>query len=228
MHQLINKKKIYFYLVTLIFLSTISNINFKEKINNKFVIKKINLVTNKEQIKDVILKNIDYLYDKNILFINKNILIDKLNNLNFVEDINIKKKYPSDLFVEANQTDLIALTYINENKYFVGRNGKFIKSELLYKENIFLPIIFGRFDAEDFIYLRSILIKKKINPEKIIKYYYHKNKRWDLYFENNILLKLPSNDLITAIDNYNKFQKLNNINPNTEVDLRIKDRIILK
>ena len=121
MHQLINKKKIYFYLVTLIFLSTISNINFKEKINNKFVIKKINLVTNKEQIKDVILKNIDYLYDKNILFINKNILIDKLNNLNFVEDINIKKKYPSDLFVEANQTDLIALTYINENKYFVGR-----------------------------------------------------------------------------------------------------------
>ena len=50
----------------------------------------MNLVTNKEQIR-CNLKNIDYLYDKNILFINKNILIDKLNNLNFVKDINIKK-----------------------------------------------------------------------------------------------------------------------------------------
>ena len=35
--------------------------------------------------------------------------------------------------------------------------------------------------------------------KKIIKYYFHKNKRWDLYFKNNILIKLPNKNIDEAI-----------------------------
>ena len=33
---------------------------------------------------------------------------------------------------------------------------------------------------------------------KINKYYFHKNKRWDLYFENNILIQLPNKNISEA------------------------------
>ena len=68
---------------------------------------------------------------------------------------------------------------------------------------------------------------KKINTIKIKKFYYHKNKRWDLYFENNSLIKLPENRIEEAIDLYVDFSNQNKIESNSIIDLRIPERIVL-
>ena len=49
------------------------------------------------------------------------------------------------------------------------------------------------------ILFHSEKVKSKIvDNSKISKYYFHKNKRWDLYFNNSILLKLPEKNIDNA------------------------------
>ena len=63
---------------------------------------------------------------------------------------------------------------------------------------------------------------------EITKYNYHKNKRWDLYLKNNILIQLPNKKIDKAINLYKQFELNNKINPNAITDLRISDRLIFK
>ena len=227
MHQLINKKKIYFYIFSFFILTTIFNKNYFNSLSKSFLVKKIEVETNNEQIRERILNNTEGLINNNILSIDKKTLVSKLNKLNFLKTINITKSYPSTLVIDLKVTKIIAITYINQKKYFVGDNGKFILAKN-FTNNNFLPVIFGKFSIPEFLELKNKLKIEKINHSKIIKYYYHKNKRWDIYFDNNIILKLPNTKISNALKIYKNFKKNNKIYPNTVVDLRIVNRIILK
>ena len=227
MHQLINKNKIYFYIFSFLFLTTISNESLIKKLKNYFLITSIEVKTERNDIKEEISSKINYLFYKNILSIKKKPTIKILDELNILESIKIKKKYPSTLIIEAKKTDLLGITFINEKKYYVGKNGKFIKSEEIIKQNN-LPFIFGKFDIKNYLSLISILSNQNINFDKITKYYYHKNKRWDLYFDNNILIKLPDSNIEEAIILYNNFKSIEGIKSNSIVDLRIQKRITIK
>ena len=227
MHQLTNKNKIYFYIFSFLFLTTISNESLIKKLKNYFLITSIEVKTERNEIKKEISSKINYLFYKNILSIKKKPNIKILDELNILESIKIKKKYPSTLIIEAKKTDLLGITFINEKKYYVGKNGKFIKSEEIIKQNN-LPFIFGKFDIKNYLSLISILSHQNINFDKITKYYYHKNKRWDLYFDNNILIKLPDSNIEEAIILYKNFKSIEGIKSNSIVDLRIQKRITIK
>ena len=67
-----------------------------------------------------------------------------------------------------------------------------------------------------------------VNDENIFKFYYHKNKRWDLYFDNGVIIKLPSKNVDQALNYFNQFVITNKISPNTVIDLRIPKRLILQ
>ena len=124
------------------------------------------------------------------------------------------------------KTNLIAITYLDQKKYYVGSNEKFIlASQISNSKN--MPIIFGKFDVSEFTLLKEIIRNTKINEKEIVKYYFHKNNRWDLYFKNNILIQLPSKNIPDALKLYMQFKKTNKLNPNAIIDLRIKDRLIL-
>ena len=97
----------------------------------------------------------------------------------------------------------------------------------LFKEKEKLPIIFGNFEIKEYLSLKSKLSKYDIDQKKIKKYYFHKNKRWDLYFNNNIILKLPQKNINYALKVYKEFKNLNELRANSIVDLRIPNRIIL-
>ncbi len=226
MHRLINKKKIYFYIFSFLFLSTISNQQFLKNIKQKFIINKIIVDSDTEIINNVILSKTKFLIDKNIFLINKKLLYEKLNTLDFLENIKITKNYPSTIKISAKKTNLIAITYFDQKKYYVGSNGFFISfNKISYQDK--LPIIFGNFDIPQFFFLREKLREQKIDYKKIIKYFYHKNNRWDLYFENNIVIKLPEKKIDKALNLFKQFSVNNKINPNTIIDLRIPKRLIV-
>ncbi len=225
MLQLINKKKIYFYLVSFLFISTFFNHNLIDNLKNTFKIENIEIENTKKEINDIILSNTDFILDKNIFFINKNFLFEKMNKLNFIESISIKKKYPSTIKIKTRETDLIAITYIEKKKYFVGMNGNFILAKNFLNHQK-LPTIFGKFNTDDYIFLQQELLNQKIDLKQIIRYYFHKNKRWDLYLENNILIQLPNKNIDIAIGLYKQFKLNNKINPNATIDLRIPNRLI--
>ena len=227
MLQLINKKKIYFYILVFFTLTTFFNNNFDKFYKKKFLINKINIYIEPAAFNEQIKLRLYYLKSENIFSINKNVIKDKVNSLNYLENIQIKKVYPETINITASQTDIIAITYLNQKKYFVGNNGKYILANKLNIKKK-LPTIFGKFEISDFLLLKSALNDVEVSINNITKYYFHKNKRWDVYFNNNILIKLPNRNISHAYKLFNKFKQSNEIKPNTVVDLRIKNRIVLK
>ncbi len=226
MLQQINKHKLYFYLSSFLLLSTITNTNLKNLIGNYFMIKNINIKNDNLEIKKKIYSKTKYLKDENIFKIEKSILYSKLKELNYLENIIIKKNYPSTLLITATETDLIAITYKEKKKYFIGKNKEFINSKKI-KTKKELPIIFGKFDVSNFLHLQDLIKKHNLNYKKINKYYFHKNKRWDLYLENNILIMLPNKNVRDALKLYIKFNEKNEIKSDAIIDLRIENRLIL-
>ena len=227
MLQSINKKKIYFYLVSFLFISTIFNNNLISSLKNVFKVREVEVENVKKEISENILSNTSFLKGENIFFVNKNFLIERLNKLNFIENINIKKKYPSTINIITQETSLIGITYIDQKKHFVGLNGKFIfEKDIINKKK--LPVIFGKFNPDEFILLQKELLKQKVNLSHINRYYFHKNKRWDLYFKNNIIVQLPNKNYSKAIELFREFKISNKIASDTIIDLRVENRLILK
>ena len=225
MLQSISKYKLYFYIISFLFISTMINYNVLNDFKKFFLISNIQIKTNFNKIDKKILTQINYLFDKNIFFIKKNHVLENLTDLNFLENIEIKKNYPSTILIKATKTNIIGMTYLNQKKYYVGLNGRFIYSEnLSVKKKV--PLIFGIFQISEYIELLSILKKQNINAESISKFYFHKNKRWDLYFKDNTIIKLPNTKIEKAIENYKSLKK--DMKPNTIIDLRIANRIIIK
>ena len=118
------------------------------------------------------------------------------------------------------------MTFLNGKKYYISSNHKLISANE-YSIDISSPVIFGNFEIDDFMKLLILLKKNNINVKSIDKYFYHQNRRWDLFFDNNIILMLPSKNLNNAINIYKKFENNNKINQNSRIDLRIQNRLIL-
>ncbi len=227
MPQLINRKKIYFYIFIFLFLTTITNYNFLNNIKENFLIKEIDIKSSSEFIKDKISLELNYLDNQNIFLLEKKTIFNKLSNISYIENISIIINYPSKLIVKATKTNLVAITYIGQKKYYIGQNGKFINSETIVA-NETLPIIFGKFKITEYLDLIRILDQYFIDNQNINKFFFHKNKRWDIYFKNNIILKLPNNNIGKALNIYKKYVNSNKISFNTVIDLRIPGRLILK
>ena len=90
-----------------------------------------------------------------------------------------------------------------------------------------LPNIFGE-NAEN--YFKDFLQHLKDNnfPDKNIRnYFYFQSGRWDLELENNILLKLPKNNIKISLDNSLEFINFNNYTNNKIIDTRVKNQIIV-
>ncbi len=226
MHLSINKKRIYFYIICLFLITSISNQEILSNFKELFLIKKININLNKPELNNKILLNLDYLIDKNILFLNKKNFLTNISSINYLENIKIEKNYPSTIIFSANKTKLLASTFINQKKYYIGENNQFILAEdINISKN--LPTIFGKFNISEFIDLQNELNNQNIDQSSILKYFFHKNKRWDLYYPNNKIIMLPNKNITKAITLYKKFEAENKIGPDTIIDLRIENRLVL-
>ena len=226
MLQSINKLKIYFYIFSLLFLTTIINKDIISNIIYFFIIKNLNIVSETDLLKKKILKEINFINESNIFFIKKKKLSNKLKNINYIDEFKIKKIYPSSLIVQVKKTNLIGITFINNKQYYVGENGNFISVNSIRNKDK-LPFIFGEFNIQDFLNLKLKLSDSDIIFSNIKKYHHHKNRRWDLYLNDNVLIQLPNKNIKNALNLYKKLKTNNEIKPNMIIDLRIPNRIIL-
>ncbi len=203
------------------------NHKFPKILKDNFLLNNIKINIESPYIKNQIELSLNNLMNNNIFFLDKKNIENRLMKFDYLENVFVTKNYPSTLIINANMTELLAITFLDQKKYFVGNNEKFILAKELNNDKE-LPLIFGKFSIEDFIKIKKILANGGIDQKKINKFYYHKNKRWDIYFDNNIILKLPNTKISSALKIYKNFKKNNKIYPNTVVDLRIVNRIILK
>ena len=226
MLQSINKKRIYFYLLILLLLSSTFNFNIISKFKTLNLIKDIKIVGLSEKEKIILEKNLEIFLNNNIFSISRKDVRKILSNSTFLHDYNVVKVLPSTLLVNINKTEFIGKTLIDGEKFYIGKNGKFTKMFLVEKEYN-LPQVFGNFQVNEFLKLQNLLIESGYNLSNIKKYYYYKSNRWDIENNNNVILMLPSQDIDKALKNYEFLSRTKNIVENNIIDLRMKNKIIL-
>ncbi len=226
MLQSIGKGRFYLYIAFLIILLSIHNINFNEKINNTFKIKKIILMGEIENdLKEEISIALNQFNNTNIFLINPKDVEIVLNDYNLISKYKIKKEFPSVLKVELKKTNILAYFFENNKKIYLGENGK--KIENLYLVNNDLPLIVGNLDIENFLDLKKKLLQNGFKINDFSKFYSFKSKRWDLVHKKKITIKLPIENLDYTLTLLREIIDRSNIDKIEIIDLRINKRIIL-
>ena len=220
MHQR-KSKQVLIYLFLYLLLGSITNINFQNtKILNLNHIEVLGLDDkgNKE-----LANKIENLKSKNIFFLNKNHLKNIIEINTLIENYKIFKIYPSTLDIKINKTKSLAKINQNGKILFIGSNGKL--SEIIsHKQE--LPFIFGKPKIKEFLDFKKIIDNSKFSYEEVKNFYFFPSKRWDLELKNNIVLKLPKNNLKNSLDYLFEFIADKNLRNNLIIDARVKNQII--
>jgi len=221
MHQRKSKKiLIYFFLLVLV-----GSINNNSINNLKFEkIKNINIFGLDENDRKIMLYNLNSLDLKNIFLINKRKFQNIIESNSLVEEYNVIKKYPHSIDINIKKTNFIARISKNGKFFLIGNNGKLSDNN---NSGIELPYIFGNPEIKKVLELKKIIDQSNIDYSKIKSLYYFKSKRWDLKFNNSIVLKLPEKIEKETLDKISIFLKNIELENQEIVDARIKNQIII-
>ena len=124
------------------------------------------------------------------------------------------------------QTDLLAITVNNNNKYIIGSNGKLINYEI-FNSNFNLPNFFGKFSSEDFVFFIDTINQTDFNYNEITDIFFFQSGRWDIKTNKDILIKLPQKNLLKALNLSHHIITNENFKNNKIIDLRIYNNVIL-
>ena len=219
------KKSILFIFVIIFFLTSINSQQFIDKKKSFYDLKKIEVKGLDEEINLEIKKNLIFLKNTNIFFVDDKILKDQIGKYEFIENYNVFKSYPSKIIFELQRTEFLAVTIKDNETLIIGSNGKFINVEK-FKNYENLPKVFGKFSAKDFINFRDIIYKSDLKYKNIKEIFFYPSGRIDIKNKDNILIKLPVKNLKKALVIANKVIQDENLNKNI-IDLRIPNQIIL-
>ena len=221
MHQR-KSKTILIYFFLLILVGSINN----NSINNLKLekVKNINIYGLENNDQKTILYNLNNLDLKNIFFINKRKFQNIIESNSLVEEYNVIKKYPHSIDINIKKTNFIARISKNGKFFLIGNNGKLSDNN---NSGIELPYIFGNPEIKEVLELKKIIDQSNIDYSKIKSLYYFKSKRWDLKFNNSIVLKLPEKIEKETLDKISIFIKNIKLENQEIVDARIKNQIII-
>jgi len=226
MHLSINKKKIYFYLFTFVFINTLFNINQIGKFSNIFKLENININGLNLDEESSLRNDLELFKNQNIFLIKNNHIYSILDDFKQIESFKIKKIFPSKLNIDVKKTTYIGKTMKNGKVYFIGNNKKFIEQKKInIQPNV--PFVFGNFSIEEFLILQNNLKDNNFNLDEFKSYYYYKNGRWDLNKKDNITIKLPFTDDKQSLKQYKILEDEGKIYKNSIVDLRVPKKIII-
>tara|TARA_Y100001936_G_scaffold115429_1_gene112999 strand:- start:354 stop:1025 length:672 start_codon:yes stop_codon:yes gene_type:complete len=215
-------KKIIIYLSFLLMLVTTNNINLLTL--DFFKISNLNIVGLQYEEEEKFKESLNFLKNKNLIFLDKDEILKKIFLNKTVEDLSIFKNYPSDLKIIIKKTKFLATTKKANQNYYIGSNGKLILAENLENN---LPFVFGDVDVANFLKLKNSILKTEFNYDQVKNLYYFKSKRWDIETKDGLIIKLPLNNVEKALKTLSKIlisKKFVNIKV---VDLRQKNQVIL-
>tara|TARA_B100000287_G_scaffold391643_1_gene403436 strand:- start:342 stop:1034 length:693 start_codon:yes stop_codon:yes gene_type:complete len=227
MLQYIGKKYKYFFFGFLfILLSTVNNTQLLNIFSFNSKVKTIEVLGLDNDLNENIRNKMEFLTDDNIFNINENKIISSLNDYPFIDKYKVSKIYPSKLIIYLTKTDYLAKIMVSNIKYIVGSNGRLIDNKFV-KDEIELPNIFGNYSEKSFLNLIKKINYTKFNYKQIKNLYFFPSERWDIELKNNLVIKLPKNNLESSLKKINKLIKDKKFRNIKIVDLRIPGQIII-
>ena len=222
--------KIVILFIILVILTTYipTELNTFPKKENKFLkIQNIEIINNQLIEKNEINEKLHNIYGKNILLVNNFDIEKSLKKIDFLDKIEVKKKYPNTIIVKIYETEPLAVIYKNSKKYLIDNLSKLIifDKKLLQKS---FPSVFGEDAEKKFVAFYSLLNKHNFPQQTVKNYYYHQIDRWDLQLVNDRLIKFPSSKTAEAIDEYMKLLNNESFKNYNIIDLRIHGKIVVE
>ena len=215
-------------LIALIFLSTFNpkEVNLDTD-SNLFKIKKIeinnNILINEKELK----KKLSYIFEKNIFFLKKEDIREPLKDVDFLEKIEVKKKYPDTIIIKVFETEPLAIIFKNELKYLLDSSSNLIPLEdkINYEK---LPKVFGKGAESNFVYFFSLLKKNNFPINKIKNFYFFQIGRWNLQLLNDNIIKFPHENIEESIIKSMELLNREDFKNYNIIDLRVNGKIIVE
>ena len=126
---------------------------------------------------------------------------------------------------EITIINFLARLNIDGDIFLIGSNGKLTKNFALSNSET-LPFIFGSPDVEEFLEIFSIINTSGLKYESIKNLFFYKSGRIDLEMKDNILIKLPIDNLKNVLKNISQLISNDQFNKKT-IDARVSNQIIL-
>mgnify|MGYP001406759889 FL=1 len=215
-------KKILLYFFLLIILGTFNN-HFLIKVELP-KLKNIEVLGLNEDINQKIANDLIFLKFQNLFFLKSPQIKKIIDTNNSVENYTVFKEFPSTIVIKIEETKILANLYKNGSNYFFGSNGKLIKSENKKKDK---PFLFGDFTSKEFLNLKKIIDKSKLEYLDIKKIYFFNSRRWDIELFNGILIKLPENQSLKSLNLSAELILNNNFKNIKIIDARVNNQVIL-
>ena len=224
MHQLIDKKnKISVYLILFFLLSTISNKKLQIQSNNfnTNIEVEVHGLSNSANLK--IKKKLEALSYKNIFLIDRESVYKVMSKYNLIENYNIKKNYPKTINIQIKPTKFIARVK-NNKEFLIGSNGKLISN---ISVDTTLPILFGKFNSNELLELKKNIDNSKFEFTEFKSIFFFQSMRWDLQTYDDVLIKLPQQNLPNALKTAFQIIKDKQLTKLQVIDLRISNQVII-
>ena len=226
-------KKLYriiLLLAAFIFLTTYNPNEFNafpKKKNLFFKIQNIEIINNHLIRENEIVERLAHIYEKNILFIERNDVERPLKSIDFLEKIEVKKKYPNTIIIKVYETKPIAILFKKNHKYLLDSSSNLIT----FSENMLIddfPSVFGEGAEQDFINFYNQLENNNFPNQKIKNFYYFQIGRWDLQLLNDLIIKFPASKIKEAIQQSVELLTRKDFENYNVIDLRIHGKIVVE
>ena len=180
------------------------------------------------ELKENIIKAVKYNIGDYVNIINIKRIKERIDELNWIKSSKVII-YPHGIMeIIVEEYIPFAIYYDNEKYFLINKNGyKFIEIYKKQYQNFFEITGKDSLDAinnlKDLVYY---IYSSNLNLDKATRI---DSRRWDLYFKNDMHIKLPADNSLSVLKKFINFDYNNiefkNINI---IDLRIPDRMILK
>ena len=226
-------KKLYriiLLLAAFIFLTTYNPNEFNafpKKKNLFFKIQNIEIINNHLIDENKIIEKLTEIYEKNILFIERNDIERTLKSIEFLDKIEVKKKYPNTIIIKVYETKPIAILFKKNRKYLLDSSSNLITfSENMPIDNF--PSVFGESAEQDFINFYNELENNNFPKQRVKNFYYFQIGRWDLELLNNQIIKFPASKIPEAIQQSIELLARKDFGNYNIIDLRIHGKIVVE
>ncbi len=215
-------RKILIYFFLFLMIGTLNNKNLL-KIN--FIKLDTITVTGLEEKNNIDLINkLNFLKFDNLIFLDKSQINEIIGSNTLVEKFFVFKKYPATLQIEIKKTEFLAQTKKKNKSFFLGSNGKLIRTINLRSD---IPYIFGEFKNDDFFKLKKAVDETNFKYDQIKKLFFYKSGRWDMEMNDGLLIKLPRKEIKESLKLLIIFMDQNKKKKIKEIDLRQNKQIII-
>ena len=200
---------------------------FQKKKITFFEIENIEIKNNSLVKKEEVINKIANIYKRNIFLVESADIEEPLKKIDFLDKIEVKKKYPNTIEIIIFETKPTAILFKDKNKYLLDSSSNLIN--INENDNYdSLPKIFGDDAENNFLDFLKILKKNNFPLKKIKNFYYYQIKRWDLELMNNKIIKLPHQKIDEAIIKSLELLNRDDFKRYNIIDLRISDKIIVE